>query len=238
MRQLLLAFLCSTTAGYGSAILVTNPAQIPTSNQVLWSSYGPDQTGVSQTFFLDDNAITGRLDNGGGTILQAGTDWTASGGIKAKDALLSTSDGTSANGNGGLTFYMSPAYGMGAYIQAGDPGAFTARIQAFSGFSTVLDMSVSSDSLGDALFLGVADTSADITRIVYSLTSAALGDTGKFVLDSLWLPNQPYSVLAPPPPPPPPSGTQGAAPEPGTLSLLGLALLTLGFNLKRNTSRI
>jgi len=239
MKRVLFALVCASTSAYGSAIVVSSASAMPTDNVVLWNqALGADQSYISQTFFASSslsatNNVTGHLSNGSGTVLTAGVDWKAGGGISANDALLSTADSL-GDGGAPVSFSVtSPIYGMGTYIQADGFSQFTARIQAFSGVNSVLDMTVKSDAAGDAIFLGVSDTLSEITRVVYSLMSAPTGySLGDFALDSLYLQSKPFVII--------PSGGGGAvaAPEPGTASLLALSLLAIGFKLKNRFSLV
>jgi hypothetical protein len=84
MRTFGFAFFVANTLAYGSAILVTSPSQLSTTDVVLWSQLGSDQSYVSQMFFAGSSlneSINGHLDNGAGTVLSAGTDWKTGGGI-------------------------------------------------------------------------------------------------------------------------------------------------------------
>lgn len=239
MRRFLFAFLCATTSVWGSAVLVTSASQISSASNpdvVVWSKLGPDQATAQQTFFVSSSNyenIMGRFDNGNGTVLSAGTDYQPSGGITAGDALLWASDGTNSAGN--LSLYTDPIMGLGAYLQSDSASQFTARIQAFSGVSSVLDMSVTSDSIGSAMFLGVSDSLSDISRVVYSVSSGVA--TGSFVVGTVYIQNQPIAVSLPQLAPQV-SGPLDPAPEPGALSLVALGILALGFKLRKHQARI
>ncbi len=98
--------------------------------------------------------------------------WTGGTGFTAGHSLLWTSDA----GNGGsgpvtLTFSKSVA-GAGALIQADLPGAFTAQLQAYNGSTLLATYTQASDTAGDAVYLGIVDsTGANISKVVYSLTA-------------------------------------------------------------------
>jgi hypothetical protein len=245
VKRFLFAFICASTSIYGSAIVVTNPATLQTNDILAWSQL---PTHVSQYFSAMSNNpdnpynpdyISGHFTNGGGTVETAcgnGCSFTANNGIAANDALLLSSTGN--NQSAPLTLSFSPEYGLGAYIQAatmaGDSGTqFTARIQAFAGVTSVLDATITSNMLGNALFLGVQDSVQEITRVIFSVTDAH-GISSNFLLDTVYLQN---TFAAPPifiPPPPPP---QGAAPEPVMSGLVGSALLALVLGFRKRTSR-
>lgn len=241
MKRFVFALLVASTSAYGSVVGVTDPTTIPITKAdvINWGQQlGGDQSSFSQTFFLDSNTygqFMGRLAGGSGTVLVAGTDAAAGNGISAGDDLLATS------GNAPVTFYLPSVYGVGAFIQGAGASQFTARIQAFAGVNTVLDTTLTSDAAGDPLFLGVSDSSAQITKVVYSLTSVAAGlSTGSFTMDSLLIENQ--AILTGPPPPVTPlplpipvnsPQSLDPTPEPGTVSLLAGGLLILGVALKK-----
>jgi len=232
---------------YGSAILVTDASLMNTSTDYInWiNQVGPDHV-VQQSFYAGtslNELVKGRLDNGTGMVVVAGSsNWNngaanhdslnaAGPGIQAKDDLLRTSNGFT--GDAPLTLnFNSPVNGAGAYIQANGFAQFTARIQAFAGFNSVFDMTVTSDAKGDAVFLGVADNLQEITKIVYSLTSAPMGySVGDFAIGTLYIQNGAIVIPVPAPPP-----VVSGVPEPGMAPLLGVALLAFGM-LKKRWSR-
>jgi hypothetical protein len=159
--------------------------------------------------------------------------WQSGNGINSGDTLVKTPDTASADPLS-ITFGHA-MYGVGGYIQADTGAQFTARIQAFAGVNSVLDMTVTSDTLGDPLYLGVSADSKEITRIVYSLNGA-----GGFALDTLYF--QTYFIdnpgfhtappVVPTPVPQPTLAPAVAAPEPSAAALLFLGMLIVGLKLK------
>ncbi|MBV8819923.1 MAG: choice-of-anchor D domain-containing protein [Acidobacteriaceae bacterium] len=101
--------------------------------------------------------------------------------------LLWTSDaGNGGNGPVRVTFASAMA-GAGASLQADGPGAFTAKIEAFNG-STSLGYFTASSSQGRPVYLGVLDQSGPhITSVVFSLVSVTQGITTDFGLDTVSL---------------------------------------------------
>jgi hypothetical protein len=90
------------------------------------------------------------------------------------ERLIWTSDAGNG-GNGPLKLgFSAPVAGAGALIQANTPGQFTAKIEAFNGATSLGSFTVTSDSSGDAVYIGLKDTTAaNITSVVFSLTSCA-----------------------------------------------------------------
>jgi len=243
VKRFLIGFLLASTSVYGSAILVTSQAMFTSTDALLWSQLGSNLTNVSQTFFATssgEDSFTGHLTGGTGEIVKACTtcSFAADAGINANDALLLTGLSTS---NAPLALSTSPVYGLGTYIQAatsaGDTDAqFTARIQAYAGVNSVLTATVTSDKAGDAVFIGVMDSTADITYVILSLTNAAgTVIASNFVLDKLFIQNGPE----------PGGGGSGSGsgssdssvPEPALSSLVGSALLALVLGVRKRSVR-
>jgi hypothetical protein len=240
VRRLVLAMLMSGCAAYGSAVLITSPNQLLTTDVMNWSQLGGDQAAVASNFFAYTSSLTGstfvdtvsvRMNGAaGGRQLQAGTDWAAGQGFDNNDALLQTSS-TGTNGDGPITFGLNGSYGVGAYVDTGDAvGQFTARIQAFSGINTVLlDTKITSDNTGDPLFVGALDTKSDISRLVVSLFVNGVQDNN-IVIDKLLFQNQagsPLPVTLTPLAPITQPAPVSAVPEPGAISLMLLGCLGL-----------
>jgi hypothetical protein len=247
--RLLIALICASTSVYGSAILVANPTPVGAEAPSTWLSAVPaasldtviwSGTSIPQSFTASTSnyySIGGSFASGTGTIVKATGKFQADDGIAPNDALLLTG---SNGGNAApvtLNLPTGDIYGVGTYIQAatvsGDTGAqFTARIQAFAGGTTVLDQSVTSDLSGDALFLGVSATTAEITKVIFSLTNAN-GSAGSFVLDKVYL----QETYVTPVTFAPGGGDPVTAPEPGIASLVGSGLLALAFGLRKRSAR-
>jgi len=229
MRRTIFAFFCVSSSLFGNAVLITNPQGLSNTDVVDWSQFLPDQVNLGPMFnggSTYNDSVFGQLSNSAGsaTIMIAGQNFAAKGGFQANDALVSTDSGTAPGGT--LTLSFTPQFGGGTYIEGEGGKQFTARIQAFAGFSSVLDTTVTSDAAGDPIFLGAEDTSSDITKIVYSLTANAGGSLGDFVIDRFMVGNVYVGPLDPPPPlAPAPAGV----PEPGFSVLVGFALLFIGW---------
>src|SRR5436189_22631 len=81
--------------------------------------------------------------------------------------------------------------GIGAYIDAAGAGAFTARIQVFTGLNSVLDstLDVKSDDSGDPLFIGALSATSNISKVIFSLTKVTAGSPNDFILDKILFQN-------------------------------------------------
>jgi hypothetical protein len=78
------------------------------------------------------------------------------------------------------------------------PGAFTGKVEAFNGAMSLGTESLMSDAAGDPIFIGARDTVADITKLVFSLTSCTSPcDANSFAVDSLKTIDQVAAVPAP-----------------------------------------
>jgi len=243
MKRFLLSLICASSTLYGSAIVVTNPALVHTSDILDWAQLGSAGSLVYTNSYLLSSGDAGtemagaRLANGTGMIETAcasGCGFQANSGIAANDALLLTTNGYSKSAP--ITLSVMPAYGLGTYLQeataTGDAGGqFTARIQAYAGVSSVLDASVTSDAAGDAVFLGVSDTARELTKVIFSMTDSN-GKATNFVLDTVYIQNT--VALAPPPLRP---LIADGAPEPGVISLFGSGLLALAFGFRKRAAR-
>jgi hypothetical protein len=116
----------------------------------------------------------------------------------------------------------NPISGAGAQIQADVFGPFTATIFAYSG-NTLLG-SFSEDGVsntngdGSAIFIGVLDTSAEITSIAFSVSD--VNGSNNFAIDTLELVDSTTSI-----------------PEPASLLLASSALVGLALISQKRSSK-
>jgi hypothetical protein len=222
VKRYLVVGLFASVSAFGTPISINSVSLMQTPNAINWgTAIGGDQTFASGTFATHVDSVSGQL--GMGEVVVAGSDWTGSG-APAGDDLLMVRGSIIATPQVTFSAPSTAEFaGMGALIQAAGPGQFTASLQVFYGVNSVVTFLSTSDANGDPIFLGVEDSTADITKIVYSLTSGL-----NFAVDTLYDQTIANSVAQQPP---------VGAPEPGMMSLLGVALLTLGVAYKKRTVR-
>ena len=236
-----LAGLCGAAA---SLVLAAGAADAGTislwdgtgsNDSTVWSALGADGAAIASPFSAtsaDGVAITGSLAGGVGLVAvqcPAGScSWT--GGFPAGDSLVWAFDSANAVGTAPLTLeFGTPVLAGGLEIQADVPGAFFATVEAFAGATPLGGGGLSSDGAGDPVFVGLQDTDAEITSLVFDLSACGNADAGcdvhDFAADTLLSKN--------PSTPPPP------APEPASALLLLSALAgTTAMGLaRRRTSR-
>lgn len=187
-------FLCATAARADSMLPITSHGAQASNDSVDWSQLGADATVLASGANMqsaDGRTVSLSL-TGPNSIVAAvcpvaqACSWTGSG-FTIGDSLLWTSDSGNA-GNGPATLvFAAPVSGVGALIEADGPGVFTAQIQVYDGLSSLGSFPVTSDTIGDATYIGVKDqTGANITSAVFSLTSCA-GNCADFALDTVYL---------------------------------------------------
>lgn len=193
-------------------------------DSTVWSGLGPDGTVLSSPFLAistGGNPVSGSFAGSSGLVAvqcpaAPSCSWT--GGFTAGNSLVWAFDGANGVGSGPLTLGLGTAVLAGGLdLQADAPGAFTAQVEAFDASGASLGGGgVASDAAGDPVFIGVQDSVAEITSLVFSLTGCTgTCDLNDFAVGTLLL-----KELTTPPPP---------IPEPGSLFLLGSALLAVGF---------
>src|SRR5215469_2668742 len=159
---LLLVIIASAHAD--SVSVVTTPAGLSADDAIVWSQLGGDATVLSANpSFTSTHGLTGSISlTGPGSLVavvcpETPCSWFlgSSSGFTANDRLIWTADnGNSGNGPLVLTF-ASNVKAVGAFIQADLPGQFTAQIEAFNGGTSLGTFPLTSDSIGDATFIGV-----------------------------------------------------------------------------------
>jgi hypothetical protein len=209
----LATLLFGTRSAFTSALVQVNSlGALGENDSVSWAQLGVDATPLTATLNATSTGGIGVI----GTLATAGSltsmvcpatpcSWgtPGSGGFNAGDTVVWTSD--TANGGNGpikLTFSQS-VRGAGALIQADGPAQFTAQIQAFNGTTQLNSFTETSDTNGDAVFLGALSDVAEVTAVTYSIT-ACTGVCTDFALDTVYIndtPPSPTPTLTPTPVP-------------------------------------
>jgi hypothetical protein len=193
---------------HAGTVLVTSPAALAPDDAIDWGQLGPDSTSLSDTAMVSSAkallATVSTADASGLVRVDEGLSWT--GNFALGDHLISNNTFSYFP----LTIsFASPIGGAGAQIQLDSNGPFTATIQAFSGATSLgifTEDGVSTTAKdGSAIFIGVLDSKAEITSIVFGIDNppASFGD---FAINSLLI------------------NTSGAVPEPASLALVTIAL--------------
>jgi hypothetical protein len=200
------ALVCTMTMGDAQAGLFYWNGGAAT-DTTTWAGLGSDQTHLGPTFSatsLGGNSVSGSFAGSGGTVALVGTSWPSAQGFTAGDSLVWTLDNTnnSAPNTGPLTLTLGNAVlAGGLYLEAdGNPGGFTAQVQALNGATSLGTESLSSDAVGDPVFIGAQDTTADITKLVFTMTSCSGQNcnVNDFAVDTLSTISATVAVPAPP----------------------------------------
>jgi hypothetical protein len=191
--------------------VVSSASALAANDSIDWGQLGPDSTSLPGSIVVTSaNGLSASVttdDPTGLVRVDEGTSWT--GNFTVGDQLIN---------NNQFSFsplriaFESPVSGAGAQIQLDAAGPFTATIEAFSGTThlgtfTEEGLSTSLED-GSAIFIGVLDTVAEITSIVFGIDNPpSFG--GDFAIDTLSL------------------NTAGAVPEPTSL-VLGMIAVGVG----------
>ena len=127
--------------------------------------------------------------------------WTNAGpGLNSGDLLLWMSHTGNVDGGAGPLILSFPNAVSGVvWIQTPSSGQFTAQVLVANAALKIGTFSVTSDSAGDPVFLGVIDDMPEITEVFYSLTAAGVGeDLNNFAVDTVFL-NDSFGITAPEP---------------------------------------
>ncbi len=151
-----------------SLSLIMSKASQSANDSINWSQLGGNATALTASFPASSTnglglTCTLAADGGLTAVVCPATpcSWGGvSSGIAAADELIWTSDtGNSGNGPLSLTF-SSKVAGGGAFVQADTPGAFTAKIEAFNGVSSLGSFTEASNGTGDPIYIGIKDNTA------------------------------------------------------------------------------
>jgi hypothetical protein len=232
-RVLFTGACLACVSAFAGEVRVTTPGALGSNDSTSWSQLGADETVIAGPFAATSAqsiGVTGNFSAGDNTGLVAvvcpanpSCTWTAASGMVAGDTDIWAFDNGTGLGTGPIDLSLATAVlGAGAWIGADTTGAFTASIQAFNGNTAIAPASTStSDGTGDPVFLGLLDSTADITRIEFSLTNCAgCSNNGDLVIDTLLM-----------------TDTVSPTPEPSTMALFGGGLAGLAWTLRRRSSK-
>ena len=199
-------------------VLVTSQTALAPDDSIDWGQLGPDSTSLpSSTAVISAGGLSAMASTGDPTGLvraDEGLSWV--GNFTNGDHLISNS--TFSDYPFTIEF-ATPIGGAGAQIQLDRNGPFTSTIQAFSGntsLGTFTEDGLSTSSQdGSAIFIGVLDSRAEITSIVFGIETPPPFQ-GDFAINSLLI------------------NTLGAVPEPASLVLAAIAIpAVIGLWLRR-----
>jgi hypothetical protein len=221
MRKLLgffaLGALATASAWAGTVTGVTTLAALSSNDSVSWGQLGLAFTTVSSPASVTSANGLSMTVSDGGTLERRdqGSGWA--GNFTNFDQLLWNQD----NGNPITVVDLSaPIGGAGAQIQSDVYGSFTATISAYNGSTLLGSFTENGVSTGagdgSAIFIGLVDTSAEITSVGFSVSDA--NGLNNFAIDTLYLNDS----------------STTSTPEPASLLLAGSALMGLSlFSRKR-----
>jgi hypothetical protein len=173
--------------------LVTSTTALAPNDSIDWGQLGPDSTGLpSSTAVTSANGLAATVTTADPTGLlrvDEGLSWI--GNFTVGDHLITSNQSSDFN----LTIgFASPVSGAGAQIQLDNAGPFTATITAFSGTNSLGTFTENGLSTaledGSAIFIGVSDTKAEITSIVFGISNPP-SVSGDFAINSLLISSVP-----------------------------------------------
>jgi hypothetical protein len=170
-----------------SVILVTSAGALASNDSIDWGQLGPDSTSLPSSTAVTSAGGLGAsvtTDDPSGLVrVDEGNSWI--GNFTVGDHLITNNQFAFAP----LTIdFAAPIAGAGAQIQLDSSGPFTATIEAFSGTTSLGTFTEDGNSTsledGSAIFIGVLDTEATITSLVFGIENPP-SFQGDFAIDSL-----------------------------------------------------
>ena len=202
------------------ASFVTSPTSLNANDSIFWSQLGTSGSVVPESFHaISVDGMSAQISfnqSSGGTVASVcpavNCNFAGAPGFDAGDSLL-WAEGANGNGTGPLTVaFATPVSGVGFYFQLTAPATFSAMLTKVAGANTASEI-VTSDNVGDPIFLGALDGQTDITGFeVTGITCTPLSpgvcNAADFAIDAVSL---------------------TAVPEPKAVILIFIALILLTF---------
>ncbi|HVR55689.1 MAG TPA: hypothetical protein VMT72_02530 [Pseudolabrys sp.] len=181
---LALCVLSIVNPAIASTVGITSAVPLGAFDTIDWSQIGPSNV----TYTSPQNVVS----NGGvqATVTSAGNQFQTP--VQPDDWSGNFASGTTAlwtfHGGPDITITLTNATsGFGAQIQSDNYGPFTAQIMAFNAGGTLLGSFTENglstrDGDGSAIFIGLLNDSADISKVVFNLIAAPGGTISDFAI--------------------------------------------------------
>jgi hypothetical protein len=210
--------ICLLGSSIAPASTVGNASQFPATDTFSWSGIAPNNSNLPSPLNEQINDTLSvqisTADTGAFYLTTEGNGWN--GNFPAGDVVLWNRD------QGPVTFqFSSPVGGMGFYVQNNNHGTFTANFYDAAGeLLAQQNGNAANTNDGSTPFIGVFDSTADISTIVLSTGTSELGgpngDANNFAFDTLEV-----------------DAVGLAVPEPASLGCIGILIAGVSL-LRRN----
>lgn len=192
--------------------LVTDRTALGANDYIDWGTLGSSFTPVANPSPVTSNLGSNATISQAGAnvyVLSQGSSWA--GNFAPNDFVLWT-----GGANGPITIsFANPVFGAGAQIQNNNYGAFTANLTALDAGNNVLgtfdwDGNSTANSDNSAIFMGVNDNTASISKLVFSIPGSQDFGINRLAIDGVGATAVPWET--------------DALPVVGSVAILGLGL--------------